>query len=77
MKKIILNLRSQPEHVRRNILHVLTVFFAVALLLIWVFSLGTNLSSPETQAKINNDLEPFSALTANIVDGYYSITGSN
>ena len=77
MKEIIYRLRSQPERVKRRILHVLTAFFAVALFSIWIYSLGVNFSNPDTQAKINKSLEPFSALTANMVDGYYSITGSN
>jgi len=77
MRKIIHNLRSQPEEVRRQILHVLTVVAGLILLSFWVYSLGTNLSDPDTQAKINDDLEPFSALKGNLIGGYESITGES
>lgn len=77
MEKIIHHMRRQPEHIRRHILHVMIVIFAVILFFLWTYSLGTNLTNPDTQAKINNDLKPFSALKANIVDGYNSISGSN
>ena len=76
MKKIINHIRNQSEEVRRHILHVLTIIFAIILALLWIYSLGTNLSNPDTQAKISNDLKPFSALKANIVDGYQSISES-
>ena len=74
MKKIINNLRTQPEHIRRYILHVVTGIAGVVLVLLWIYSLGTNLTSEDTQAKINNDLKPFSTLKANLVDGYQSIS---
>jgi hypothetical protein len=77
MGKIINHLRKQPEQVRRHILHATTVIFAVILISLWVFSLGVNLTNPDTQAKINNDLKPFSTLKANLIDGYNSISGSN
>lgn len=74
MRKIIHHLRSQSEEVRRHILHVLTVCFAVILLLLWIYSLGKNLINPDTQAKINNDLKPFSALKDGLVGGYKSLS---
>ena len=74
MRKIIHNLRSQPEHVRRHVLHVSTIVCGIILISLWVYSLGTNLSNPDTQAKINNDLKPISALTSNLIDGYQSIS---
>lgn len=77
MRNIILNLRNKPESVRRHILHILTVAFGVVLLFLWVYSLGTSLTDKSTQAKISNDLKPLSALKANIVDGYKSISGSS
>jgi len=72
MRKIIHHLRKQPEEIRRHILHVLTVCFAIILLLLWIYSLGTNFSNPDTQAKINNDLEPLTALKDGLVGGYKS-----
>jgi hypothetical protein len=74
MKKIIHSLRQQPEEARRHILHLLTIFAAIVLLLLWAYSLGTNLSNSDMQAKVNNDLKPFSALKDNLVGGYQSIT---
>jgi len=67
MKKIIHHLRRQPEETRRHVLHVLIIIAAVILLLFWVYSLGTNLGSPDTQEKIGEDLQPFSVLKDNIV----------
>ena len=77
MKRIIHHIRRQPEEVRRHILHVLTIVFAVILLFFWVYSLGTNITNPDTQAKINNDLKPLSALKGNIIGGYQSMTEPN
>jgi hypothetical protein len=74
MKKIIHNLRKQPEAVRTRVLHILTVSASVILLLLWVYSLGTNLTNAETQAKAKKDLEPFSVLKDNLVGGYKSLT---
>lgn len=76
MKKIILNLKSQPEAVRRHILHVSTIVCAIILILLWMYSLGNNISNPDTQAKVGNELKPFSALKANIMDGYQSLSDS-
>ena len=74
MRRIINNLRKQPERVRRHILHVVTLIAGGVLGMLWVYSLGTSLSDPDTQAKIENELEPFSALKASLVDGYQSIS---
>ena len=70
------NLRKQPEHVKRHILHVTTITFGVILVLLWIYSLGTNLVNPQTQAKIGDDMKPLSALKANILGGYNSMKGS-
>jgi hypothetical protein len=70
MKKFIHNIQKQPEHVRRNILHILTATFAVILVLLWIYSLGTTLENPDTQTKIGQDIKPFSAIKDNIVNGY-------
>ena len=74
MKRIIHNLRNQPEEVRRHILHISTAVAGIVLILFWIYSLGTNLSSKDTGAKVSNDLKPFSALKANLIDGYKSIS---
>ncbi|PIP69150.1 hypothetical protein CO033_01150 [Candidatus Nomurabacteria bacterium CG_4_9_14_0_2_um_filter_32_10] len=72
MKKIIHNLRRQPEEVRRHVLHILIFVVAIIMVILWVFSLGKSLSNPDTKVKIKQDLEPFSVLKDNLVDGYKS-----
>ncbi|HEV7424445.1 MAG TPA: hypothetical protein VGO21_04620 [Candidatus Paceibacterota bacterium] len=73
MKKIIHHLRRQPEHVRKHIVHVSIIIVAIILLLLWVYSLGTRLTNPDTQAKMKEDLKPLSTFKDNIVGGYQSI----
>ncbi|MFA5778276.1 MAG: hypothetical protein WC870_02185 [Candidatus Paceibacterota bacterium] len=75
MKKIIHSIRKQPEEVRRHILHIFVLVFAVILLLLWVYSLGNTLTSSDTQSKFNQELKPLSALKDNMIGGYNSITG--
>ena len=70
-------MRNKPEKVKRHILHVSTVVAGVLLMFIWVYSLGTSLSSPEVAVKIDNDLKPFSALKSNLISGYQSFSESN
>ena len=75
MKKVIYNLRNQPEKIRRRILHISTVAFAIILILLWIYSLGTSLTNPDTATKVNNDLKPLNTLKANIISGYQSFRG--
>ena len=49
MKKIIKHLREQPEEKRRHILHILTFFGALIMLVLWSFSLGKNLNNKEVK----------------------------
>jgi hypothetical protein len=72
MKKIIRNLRTQPEEVRRHVLHISIFAVAIIMIILWVFSLGRSLVNPDTQTKMKEDLKPFSILKDNIVDGYNS-----
>ncbi len=74
MRRIIHHIRKQPEKVKRHILHVSTAVFGVILFLLWVFSLGRNFTSPEAKQEASESLQPLSALRANLVDGYYSLT---
>ena len=74
MRKIIHNLRKQPEEHRRSILHLLTIVFAIVLFVLWTWSFGTSLAGPETGTKLKEDLEPFSVLKDNIIDGYKNIS---
>lgn len=77
MKKLIHHLRKQPEEVRRHILHIITFALAVVFLLLWVYSLGRNLTNPETQIKMKQDLQPFSVLKDNLVGGSKSVGDTN
>jgi hypothetical protein len=77
MRKIIHNLRRQPDETKRHILHVFTFCSAIILILLWIYSLGTTLTSPSVQTKINKDMAPFSVLKANLIGGYNSITEPN
>jgi len=81
MEKIIHHVRrvrNQPEHVRQSILHILTLACGVILFTLWVFSLGSGPSETDTSQTLNEDLAPFSALKANLTDGFNSISdGAN
>ncbi len=74
MRKLIHRLRSQPEETRTYVLHLLTIIAGVILFSLWVFSFGSNISNPETQANLKNDLQPLSTLKSNLVDGYNTIS---
>ena len=74
MRKIIYHIRKQPEEVKRHILHLVMMVFVIILVTLWFYSLGTSLTSPKTEAKIENTLQPFSVLKSNIIDGYKSIS---
>ena len=75
MRKVIHHLRKQPEDVRRAILHVVVIIAAIILIIFWVYSLGTNLVSEDTQLKLGQDIKSFSALKDNIVNGYNNTKG--
>ena len=77
MRKIIHNLRRQPEEVRRHILHLFILIVTIIMVTLWIFSLGKSLANPDTQTKIKQDLSPFSVLKDNIVDGYKSTIDPN
>ena len=77
MKNIIHNIRKQPEETRRHILHLSTIVFAIVLMFLWVYSLGSSLTNQDTQAGISQDLKPFSALKDNMVNGYSDMTQPN
>ena len=77
MKKIIHNLRNRPEEQRRHILHIAIFILGLFMILLWTFSLGKSIGSPETKVKINQDLKPFSVLKDNLVGGINSIGGTN
>jgi len=74
MKKLIHKLRQKPEEERRHILHIVTIIAAIVMIILWTYSLGKSLASPENKIKIKQDLKPFSVLKDNIVDGYKNIS---
>ncbi len=74
MRKIIHHIRKQSEETRRHILHFLTLVFGIILVSLWIYSLGANGASSESEVKKENELQPFSILKDNIVDGYKSIS---
>ena len=74
MRKIIHHLRRQSEQTRTHVLHVSTITAGLILILLWIYSLGANFSNKDTQAKINNDLKPLTALKDNLIGGYKSLS---
>ena len=68
MRKIIHNLRRQLEEVRRHVLHISIFIVAIIMILLWVYSLGKNITNPDTQTKMKQDLAPFSDLKDNLVN---------
>ena len=80
MKKIshhIKRIREKPEEERRHILHLLIMVLGVIVILLWIYSLGKSVSNPDTKIKIKKDLQPFSVLKDNIVDGYKGVSTQN
>ena len=77
MRKIIHNLRQQSEETRRHVLHVTITICAAVLVLLWIYSLATNLGNQDVSIKVKNDLQPLSTLKANLIGGYQSISGQN
>ncbi len=67
MKTILKKLRGQPEEVRIQILHILTLASAVVLILLWVVSLSKTITSKDTEEALQKDLQPFSVLQKNLV----------
>ena len=77
MRRIIQNLRDRPEEHRRHIVNVSTVVVTVIMVSLWVVSLGGTLSEVDLQKNASKNVQPISALRANIVDGYKSISNSD
>ena len=59
MRKTIHRLRGLPEEERRHILHIFTFAGAIILIIIWIYTLGTSITSNDTKVKIKQDLKPF------------------
>jgi hypothetical protein len=43
------------------------------MVILWTFSLGKSITNPDTKKKIKQDLQPFSVLKDNLVEGYKSV----
>ncbi len=69
VRKIVHHLRRQPDDVKKGILNLLTLFFGIILIVIWAYTLGKDLRSPETISNFKSDLEPFADLKNDIVGG--------
>ena len=63
MLNIIENLKKEPEHVRKKVLHTLLVIFAIILILIWGVVLKFRFSSQEFNNNLKEDTKPFNTLT--------------
>ena len=74
MRKVIHRLRQKPEEERRHILHISIVVIGFIMVVLWVFSLGRSLSTPEVKQKAKQDLQPFTVLKNNLTEGYKSVS---
>lgn len=72
VRKIVHRLRARPEEERRHILTLSMIAVCGVMLVLWIWSLGADLSSEETKSKLQNDLKPFSVLKTNLIDGWDS-----
>lgn len=66
MKRIIHNLRQQPESTKRHILNVSMVVAGLILVSLWVYSLGSSINDSEVRKDIEKDLAPLSVLKNNL-----------
>lgn len=67
MKKVIHHIRKQPEHIKRHILYIMIIIFAVILFIFWIYSLGTTLTNTNTRENLSQDLKPFSLIKDNLI----------
>lgn len=74
MRKIINNLKEQPEHVRHHVAGFVTILFGIILVALWVWSLGLRGEPDVAKEEEKESLKPISVLKANLVDGYESIS---
>jgi hypothetical protein len=74
MRKIIHNLKQQPEYIKHHVAGFVTIIFGFILVVLWVWGLGGG--EPEVVKEESKDsLKPISVLKANLVDGYERISG--
>jgi hypothetical protein len=73
VRKIVHHLRSKPEEERRHILHLFMIFAIGIMLVLWVLSLGRTFNDPDLKIKVKEDLQPFSVLKSNLIDGFQGV----
>ncbi len=66
MRRIIHNIRRQPEQIKRHILHVSVIVAGVLLFSIWVHSLGGSFDSKVAENDLQKNVEPLSVLKNNL-----------
>lgn len=66
MKKIIHQIRRQPEEVKRHILHVSVGVAGFLLLAIWVGTLGNSFEGTVADENLEKNVEPLSVLKSNL-----------
>lgn len=73
MQETIQKLREKPESVKRNILHLIVLVAGILLVLLWVFTLNRNINDDDVRDGMASDIDAFSPLTDDLVDGYSQI----
>lgn len=66
MRKIIHQIRRQPEEVKRHILHVSVIIAGVLLLSMWVSSLGGSFNGTVVSEDLKKSVGPLSVLKNNL-----------
>lgn len=66
MVNIIENLKKEPEHVRKKILHSVLIIFAIILILIWGVILKFRFTSSDVSTGLKEDTKPFNVLTEDL-----------
>lgn len=75
--KTIHKMRQQPIETRKQMLVILTLACAAILVLFWSYGFGQNISNKATSNSLKKDLQPFTVLKDNLVDGYKSVSANS
>jgi len=74
IRKQIHKLRQQPVEVRKQIAFISTLACAIILFLLWAYGLGQTIFAKTSDKSTEKDLQPFTVLKDNLVDGYKSVS---